>query len=444
MHASLLAQLNDFPVPKRYLVALSGGCDSISLLHALTIIKPQLTCQKIQALHINHGLQDTAQAWERHCQQFCDDKQIPLDVVRLKLSVPKGESIEAYAREKRYQAFTEYMQKGDMLLLAQHQNDQAETVLLQLLRGAGVRGLAAMPLIRQQRDTWMARPLLSISREDIVAYATSHSLHWVDDPSNEDERFDRNYIRHQIMPALATRWPAVTATLSRAAGHQAEAIQLLNSLAAIDWEHCRVDESTDLSIRLLRNLDSARQRNLLRYWIGDIHRLSVPDSQHAQRIIDEVVHAAPSAQPLVEWAGVCVRRYRDNLVIEAHASPSLTEWETTWDLSAPLTLPSGEVMLSRPAQGSGIRLVHDAQEVQVRFRQGGERCRLPGREHHHELKKLFQTWGVPPWQRDRIPLIFIGDELAQVVGYSVCEPFLATDGQHGVEIYLQDQLSSGH
>lgn len=439
MHAALLAQLRQFPVPHRYVVALSGGCDSISLLHALVQIRDELPCRDIAAVHINHGLQAASDDWQQHCQTVCQDWGIPLQTKSLSLMIPKGDSPEAYAREQRYAAMASYLKQGDMLLLAHHQDDQAETLLLQLLRGSGPRGLAGMPAIVEQAHGWTARPLLGVTRDEIVRYARQANLVWHDDPSNSDVRYDRNYVRHHVLPALLTRWPGATTTLSRAALHQAELAGLLDDLAELDWGRSRSDDERRLAMAPLRTLSVSRQRNLLRYWISRVCGFPVPDSVHLQRIIDEVIPAQSGADPMVEWAGVQVRRYRDTLLIGDWRRQSQADWQASWDMQSPLTLPSGEVMCARAVAGAGLKLEQAGAPVQVRFRQGGERCRLPGREHHHELKKLFQSWGVPPWQRDQVPLVYIGDQLAQVVGYSVCEPFVATQGQHGVEIYVRNQ-----
>jgi tRNA(Ile)-lysidine synthase len=436
MHATLLAQLNQLPTPKRYVIALSGGCDSVALLHAIKQIQTQLACQQIIAVHIDHGLQSFSANWSLQCKQLCTQHQIPLTVIELNLTIAKGESLEAVARHARYAAFGEFLQDQDMLLLAHHQNDQAETLLLQMLRGSGVNGLACMPAITQVNNNWLARPLLGQTRESIEHYAREQQLSWIDDPSNQETRFDRNFLRHDIMPVLQSRWPALTTTLARVAQHQAEAKGLLTDLAEMDWHTCQTQTPQQVSVHGLQQLSAPRARNLLRYWIHTICHAPLPDSVHLQRILDEVLPAAVDAAPLVSWANVQLRRYRDALYLEVAPNDDIHTWYTHWDLHAPLQLPTGESLATRRVSGAGLLLDAAAPPVTVKFRQGGERCRLPGRVHHHELKKCFQQWGVPPWQRDRIPLIYIGQELAQIVGYSVCEPFRAKSGQSGIEIYL--------
>jgi tRNA(Ile)-lysidine synthase len=417
-------------------VAYSGGCDSHSLLHALVQIREQLDCQNLLAIHVDHGLQTESSQWSGHCEKICQQYAVPFQLIALKLVTPKGESPEAYARQARYAAMQDDLDYDDMLLLAQHQDDQAETLLLQLLRGSGVRGLAAMPEINRSDRYWQARPWLHIGRTEIQSYAEQAQLNWIDDPSNQDNRFDRNYLRNEIMPLLKQRWPAAAETLGRTARHQAEASELVNTLAELDWRECRLNEKTMLSLPQLKRLTAARQRNLLRYWIAEQCDLPLPDSIHCQRIIEEVLPAAQDAEPVVSWGDIAVRRYRDVLHIEKCLSTAPAEWRQQWDLQAPLSLPSGQTLRVTKQKGQGLALPDGPDSVTVGFRQGGEKCRLPGRQHRHELKKLFQNWGVPPWQRDRVPLIYVGNELAQVVGYSVCEPFLAKNEQIGYVISL--------
>lgn len=441
--ASLLETLRHYPSPREYVVAYSGGCDSHVLLHALVQIREQLACQSIKAVHIDHGLQQQAADWTQHCQQVCQQYDVAFTAVKLNLQIPKGESVEAYARTARYAALEKYLGTDDMLLLAQHQDDQAETMLLQLLRGSGVKGLAAMPEIVRIKDYWQTRPLLGLTQSDIRSYAETFGLKWVDDPSNQDNRFDRNFLRNDVVPILKQRWPSLSETMSRASQHQADANCLLNDLAELDWQACRMHEQTLLAITPLKNLAPSRQRNLLRYWITAQCQFPMPDSVQCQRIIDEILLASEDAEPIVSWADVVVRRYRETLHLERMQCEQrgvLTPWQQTWDLQSPLTLPSGQQLIAQQKKGQGMVFPEALSSLTVRFRLGGEKCRLPGRRHRHELKKLLQGWGVPPWQRDKIPLIYIGDELAQVVGYSVCEPFIAQNGQMGFDISLANNI----
>jgi len=431
--ASLHAQLMQLPAPRRYCVAFSGGLDSHVLLHALVQLREQLPASAIHAIHIDHGIHPDSRGWADHCLQVCRQLGVSLAQQRVDVRTQNGQSLEAQARHARYQAFTELSREGDMLLLAHHRDDQAETLLLQLLRGAGVKGLAAMPGCAAFGGGWLARPLLGYSRAQLHTYARDQRLDWIEDPSNRDLVFDRNYLRHAVMPLLHERWPSAAACLARAAGLQAEAAGLLDQLAQQDLELARGPEPHSLLLTPLRRLAAERQRNLLRYWLVSCG-LPVPAAVQLRRIQTEILPAARDACPKVHWPGAEVRRYRDLVYAMTPLSASSDDWRQHWDLCNALALPTGDKLISRVVQGRGLREAALADGVQVRFRRGGERCRLPGREHRHSLKKLFQIWGVPSWQRDRIALVYIGEELAQVVGFCVCAPFAASTDEAGREI----------
>ncbi len=439
--SALLSYQQQYPTPKRYVVAYSGGCDSHALLSALNELRDkvngQLPCSNLAAIHVNHGLHADSDQWEAHCRATCHELDIDFNSIRLSLAIPKGESIEAYARAARYKAIRETLIDDDMLLLAQHQDDQAETVLLQALRGSGVKGLAAMPELICNDTTWQARPMLSLSRLEIEDYAKRQDIDWIEDPSNLDEKFDRNFLRHQIIPTLKQRWPAMAETFARVARHQADADQILNELALSDWQCCRLDDRYQLNTTAMAKLSRLRQKNLLRFWIGDQCGYPMPDTTTCQLILDQVIDARPDAEPELRWSDVVVRRYRQVLYLEKYSAAE-SQWQQDWDFTDTLILPGGEKLQARLVEGQGLSLPEEQNSISVRFRRGGEKCQLPGRSHRHELKKLLQEWGIPPWQRDRIPLICIDDQVAQIVGYSLCEPFIARAGQMGHEIYINE------
>lgn len=270
--------------------------------------------------------------------------------------------------------------------------------------------------------------MLNSLREEIVSYAVEQNLNWIDDPSNFDTDFDRNFLRHDVVPLLESRWPSLKKTLSRTAMHSAEADQLLTELAEQDW--LNVQSAKQIKISLLLDLDEKRQRNIIRYWLAKICHLSLPDTVHLQRILDEVLTAAEDANPEVIWRGGEVRRYQGLL----YAQEKLVEPEKDaclfWgDIEKPLA--HGDLMLSAISSvGRGLsqEKLRNA-EISLKFRQGGESCRPVGRGQTHQLKKLFQEWQVPPWQRASIPLVYVNGELAEVVGYCHCEPFAAASGE---------------
>lgn len=426
-----LARLEaDGPV-RRYLVAFSGGADSHVLLHLMHRYRDSHAGVTLAAVHVHHGMHPEADAWAAHCERICAALDVPLTVCRVQVE-PAAGGPEAAARRARYAAFAGLLQPGDVLLLAHHQRDQAETLLLQLLRGAGPDGLAAMPISREWGPGRLARPLRDWSHYRLRDYARAHGLAWVEDPGNASPAYDRNFLRHAVLPRLRGRWPATDALLARSAAHLAEAGALLRERAEEDWQAARGPQDT-LLLPVLATLSPARQRNLLRYWVGGVHGLPLPDHRHLARIQHDVLGAAPDAMPLVHWrahgGGVEVRRYRQRLYAGPRLAPHDPRRVYPWPREDELLLPDlGARLWREPGTGIAAAALREA-PVSIRFRAGGERCRPAGRGHRHTLKKLYQEWGVPPWLRDRVPLVYVGEELAQVVGYCTCAPFAAGAGE---------------
>jgi tRNA(Ile)-lysidine synthase len=389
---------------------------------------------RLQVVHVQHGLHEDAESWAEHCARVCITHGLPLQQQTLRLSPQAGESVEALARDRRYQALASLMQAGDVLLTAQHQDDQAETLLLQLLRGSGPAGLAAMPQLCRFGPGWLARPLLEISRAELVNYAKEYRLRWVEDPSNRDLRYDRNYLREQVMPLLLQRWPAATATIARAARLSGELQALADALAAEDLQQARGPWPDTLSITALRKLPSARRRSLLRHWVRELGG-GMPGSRHLQRIEQECLHSRQDAKPLVKWQDMEVRRFRDGLFLRKARPPHDISQVIPWQDGRPLQLPdgSGELVLEEAQHGLSKRLWGKAR-VEIRYRQGGERCIPAGNIHHRALKKLFQEWSIPPWLRDSMPLIYLDNQLAAIPGYVVCESFQAKPGEPALRV----------
>jgi tRNA(Ile)-lysidine synthase len=423
--------LQGYPSAGSYYVAFSGGLDSSVLLYLLADIRDQLPGE-LTAIHIHHGLQAQADAWGRHCEQFCQALAIPLRQIQLELAPKRGESLEALARTQRYAALASEMESGDVLLTAQHQDDQAETLLLQLLRGSGPAGLAAMPALSRFGAGWLARPLLDFSREELVACAKQQAIAWVEDPSNQDLRFDRNYLRLRVMPMLQQRWPAAPATIARSARLSGELQSLGDELASQDLEQAHGPWRATLSITALLQLSVPRRRSLLRHWVR-LQGGTMPGSRHLLRVEEECLNCRRDAQPRVHWGDVEVRRFRDGLFLLTPLPAHDPAQVIAWSDAQPLSLPAGmgEVMLIPANSGLSLQKWRSA-KVEIRFRQGGERCIPAGSKQHRSLKKLFQVWSVPPWLRDRIPLIYLDGELAAVPNRLLCEPFIAASGEPAV------------
>ncbi len=411
---SRLAELQD-DRPQRYLVAFSGGIDSTVLLHALAASFDDHQTQ-IVAIHINHGLHEDAPAWETHCRAAAAALDVQFDSRPVEVDAKSGLGLEASARQARYDAFRDIVESGDWLLSAHHEDDQAETLLLNLMRGSGLAGLAGIGAVQRFGDGMLARPLLGESGDSIKAYAEQHELHWIDDPSNLDTRFDRNFLRREIVPALAERWPGVVQRLAKSAELASEGSSLLNDLAQLDLANIATGTKPDkLDIDGLKSLSEKRQRNLLRYAARQCG-LPLPPATRLYQVTQELIPARGDAQPLVVWPGAEIRRYRDKLYllaevpdVDAPESGKLTADGDWLDLG----VGGGQMRLEAGVDG-GIDC--DAVEggLALRFRQGGEEFCPVGRKRSHKLKKLLQEDGVVPWMRQRIPLLYSGECLVAV------------------------------
>lgn len=412
-------------------LAYSGGVDSQVLLQIAATL-PQFLSQPItiNAVHVHHGLSPHATAWASHCQQQCDALQIPLNIVYINVHHEKGHSLEETARDQRYREFAKLMDGNSVLLTAHHQDDQAETVLLRLFSGSGPKGLASMPAIRTLGQGMLMRPLLTFSRQQIDAFAREKLLSWIEDESNLNSQFSRNFVRGQIIPLLQKRWPALTSTLARSAALCHETDSLLQELMQNDIELVKTAEKNRLNVSALKLLSKAKQAYLLRHWI-ECNGHILPSYAQLNELISSLLWSEEDRMPVLKWNNTCVRRFQDELYIES-LSQTFVLKTLEWNLKNPLFLPSDLGQLNASlVEGQGVKLPSDA-IVTVKFRHGGERAHPQGRVGSHPLKKLFQEWKIPPWKRDKIPLIYYQQHLIAVVGWCVCEPFLAKKNEMGL------------
>lgn len=426
--ALLFKNLNLFPAFDVYYVALSGGLDSCALLHALANQPTQLN---LRALHINHQLQAQANDWVKFCEKFCQELKIPLDIINVDIQLQPGDSIEAIAREKRYQVFKNLLKQNQAILTAHHQDDQAETLLLQLLRGAGVAGLAAMPKISNLGQGYLVRPLLDFTRESLEQYGIQQNLVWINDPMNADLRFDRNFVRQKIMPILQQRWPKASETIARSAAHCAKTHTVINELLLPELNAIKGKDAHSLSIAKLKQHSLVVQYELIRLWLKS-QNFALPSTKHLHQLYQDVVLAKHDAEPVMKWEKVEVRRYRDNLYVISPLSNTVVSEVLKWNVSQLFELPNqlGSLKANRMV-GEGVKLSLIKNELEIRFRVGGEFLKLPNRDGTRSLKNLWQEWGVPPWLRDRIPLLFHDDQLIAVVGYAIAEDYVAKEGEEG-------------
>ncbi|MBI4207956.1 MAG: tRNA lysidine(34) synthetase TilS [Betaproteobacteria bacterium] len=438
----------------RLVVGLSGGVDSVVLLDVLARLARRGRFE-LSAIHVNHQLSPNAPRWAAFCRKLCRTRGISLRVA--KVTVARGDSVEAAARAARYEAFRKL--RADYIALAHNQDDQAETLLLQLLRGAGVKGLAAMPLLKDERGTRepfvraseregakaecrppdlptsrfhelrglcpslitrqpspaILRPLLDVPRSEIEHYARQRKLEWVEDETNTDPYFLRNFLRRDVLPVIATRYPAYRATLARSARNLADAAQLLDELGATDAAGCL--ENGTLAVAALRRFAPARARNLLRYFLS-MQGVTMPGADRLDEALRQAVTAKQDARVLVELGGARLRRFAGRLHVVRETGPLPASYVKPWRGEREVALPGlgGVLMLAR-GRGAGISLARlRGRRVTIGVRRGGERYQPDCGRPRRSLKNLFQEAQVPPWQRERTPLIFCDGELVWAAG----------------------------
>ncbi|WP_024890698.1 tRNA lysidine(34) synthetase TilS [Luteimonas huabeiensis] len=394
--------------PGPVLAAYSGGLDSTVLLHRLAS-DPALRARGLRAVHVHHGLQADADDWATHCANTCAALGIALDVRRIRIEDPHGLGPEAAAREARHGVFQALLRPGEVLALAHHRDDQAETFLLRALRASGVDGLAAMAPWRACGPGWLWRPLLDTPHAALRDWALARGLRWIEDPSNAGSDPDRNFLRHEVLPRLHARWPQAAAALARSAALAAQARTLLDDEDAMALAGARGADPAVLRIEALRALPPARRARVLRRWIADCALPPLP-AAGVDRIESSLLTAGPDAAARFEWAGARVRRWRGLLHAAPVRPPLPAAFSAAWDGRQPLRLPTGDLLA---LEDDGDAPGFDA-PLRVHARRGGERLRLPGRAHRHALKDVLQALGVPPWERERLPLLSdaAGDLLA--------------------------------
>ena len=435
----LLDLLPDRATVTRFVVAFSGGLDSSVLLLLMVQLRNAAPdFPPLSALHIHHGISANADQWTTHCQQVCDRYDVPLDIQRVTADTRKA-SLENNLREARYESFTNTLQAGDVLLQAHHRDDQVETLLLRLFRGSGLRGSAGIPAQRALGAGQLCRPLLGYSRARLHDYAVAQQLDWVEDESNLDERFDRNYLRARLLPVIKQRWPGVEKTLPRFAAindqsRQALAYLLEPLLAGM------LDPDSGLRIKDLLAFPEPVQINLLRMWLERL-RLAPPEYHQYHRVLAEVVAARPDAQPLLIAGDVEFRRHAGSLVAQRVLPRHDAGREWRWDPARSLELAGAGILSAVRVAHAGIapvlQMPAPGRQFTVKFRSGGERCRPVGRSGSHPLKKLLQESAVPPWLRNRVPLVYLDDELVAVADLWVCEGAIGAPGDGGLMLEWQ-------
>jgi tRNA(Ile)-lysidine synthase len=417
-------------------VALSGGADSASLLIAASGLGRSFRGLGVRAVHVDHGLQPAAHGFRQVCADLCKELGIPLAVISAGVQTPPGASIEAAARDARYAALQAELRPGECLLTAHHALDQAETLLLQALRGAGLKGLSAMPVCRLFGRGWHLRPVLEVPHEELLAFGARSSAPSIADPMNEDLRFDRNYLRRQVWPRIETRWPGSAVALSRTARHAAEAQQLLDRAAAVHVSRLRDGEA--LSVPGLRALPSSERINTLRFWLSD-SGVEPPSTARLAEALRQILDAQEDHLPAIVWGERSLRRYRQRVFI-ADAEPPRIEGTRSWRVESGSRVELGPNMgtLCWFAQCGGLDAERLPEALTVRRRDGGEHLRPAIKAKTQSVQHLCQSYGVLPWMRDALPLVFADDALIAVGDLWLDASRRAGSGNPGLEIRWEE------
>ena len=426
-------------------VAFSGGVDSHVLLYSLAQIVS--TQKNLYALHINHSIDRNSDLWEKHCKEVC--KKLKINFVSFKLNSKDKVSLnENDLRKARYSKLLSWTKPGDVLLTAHHKDDNAETILFRILRGTAINGLKGIPYKRKVKEVDLVRPLLNYSKEEILSYAKKNNLVWIEDPSNKDKKFSRNFIRNEVFPLLKTKWPHYLESFEKLAHHANLTQESIDEIADRDINEILLKDPNQLSVSKLQRLSNARKRNLIYRWLSIFCPKTV-----SSKIVDEViktfliskyhVKATVSLGRKGRGGSVQIRRYEDKLFL-LPTLPDLSNQNSVlleWDMKNSLELSTGKLSAVKTI-GKGVHTDSSNNKVKIQFRSGGERCRPAGRTKSQTLKKLLQEYSIPPWLRDRLPLIYVEGEIAAVANIWTCEDFLASEGQYGMSFDWKDNLNN--
>jgi tRNA(Ile)-lysidine synthase len=419
-------------VNPKLVVAFSGGLDSCVLLHLLVQVNKTLPFQ-LSAQHVHHGISVNADTWADLCADTCQSLNVPFSFTKVQVN-NQGIGLEAAAREARYNVL--FQSDADFVLLAHHQDDQAETFLLQLARGAGVKGLAGMAAVSDK----LLRPLLDMPRKALLEYAKQHRLAWAEDESNLETKYDRNFIRHEALPVLAKQYPAIRQTISRSAQHMAEANDLLDEIAATDVQSCLQDKTSNyqaLNLFQLKQLSVARIHNTLRWWLIK-NDCSLPSAAQLQQITQQLFYAKTDAAVKIKVSPThTLQRYRDCafLLVESQLPPAMN---LLWQGEEMLRLPDGSQLVFTQMIGQGFALNRVPNiKLRIKNREGGERFRPDLGRPSRSLKTILQTCEIPPWQRAQLPLIFMDETLVMIPNVGVDVGFKANVDEMGLVVNWQ-------
>lgn len=440
---SLALQVNAFlnthlTAGQHLLLALSGGLDSTVLLHLLSQAKKNLSFE-LHAMHVHHGLSDNADKWAAFCEEQCRLLDVPLQITCVNVDKNSQSGIEAAARQLRYEALFNCKLNIDQaspipayIVTGHHQDDQAETLLLQLFRGAGIKGLSSMAEVDNTKG--LLRPLLSVSRKTLQDYAALHHIPWCEDESNEDTQYERNFVRHEVLPLLETRHQAIKSVLARTASHIAEANELLDVLAEIDTE--QLLEKNSLCLEGLSKLSLPRAKNSLRWWFAK-NQLAMPTSEHLDEIVQQLLNAKQDANISIVLQGLTLKRFQKRAYL-SHRQKTQA-FDLVWNGEPELTLPNGSSLEFKKVVGAGLALKFVMNKLRITNRDGGERFKPNVLRPTRTLKHLLQEANIPPWRRDFLPLVYWQDTLAFVPGIGIAHELQAKGQELGIEIIWHEE-----
>jgi tRNA(Ile)-lysidine synthase len=417
---------------KSITVALSGGIDSVVLLHLLHHLQKKHHFI-LNAMHVHHGLSKNADQWVKFCEKLCGKLSVPLEVHYVQLPLKKSLGIEGEARRLRYKKLRQ--SKSDLIVLAHHEDDQAETFLLQLIRGAGVKGLSSMASFDETKKLW--RPLLNLSKSDIESYAKQHKLKWIEDESNENTDFDRNFIRFKVLPILKKRFSHIIKVISRSSTHLAEAQNLLDDLAKIDLKNYLKSNSclNKLHVNTLNKLSTERAKNVLRYWL-EMNEQMMPSKDLLEELLRQVLMAKKDAiLKITLTKNTDIRRYQDEIYIVPKNHISQKKYEIFWHGESEILLPNGSKLNFKEVKGRGISLEFlKGKKLKISNREGGELFKPDSKRPTKKVKQLLQESDLPPWERESLPLIFLDKDLVCVPQFGVESRYQTPPFKMGLEV----------
>ncbi|HMM65795.1 MAG TPA: tRNA lysidine(34) synthetase TilS [Dokdonella sp.] len=406
------AELAKLP-PGPLVVALSGGLDSTVLLHGLARLEPARE-RGLRAIHVDHGLHEESAQWALRCEATCADCDVPLTTIRAEVERGSGFGMEASARRARFSALQAELGDGEIVAFAHHRDDQAETVLLKLLRGAGPEGLAAMRVQRRFGRFLAWRPLLSLPQPVLRSYAQHHGLNWVNDPSNANTLIDRNFLRIDVLPRLRRRWAEADASIVQSAGWIQAAADFIETESELALARAQGLDPNTLRYRDWLDLPDALRDPVLRRWLRSL-ALPEPTQYQVAELARQLAEAGEDKMPCIRWPGAEMRRYRDLLYAQQPLRLPMADWQYAWN-GTPLPLPAATGTLCLVDSTGRSEPLANGECLQVRFRRGGEGLRLAAGAYRRDLRDLFQEAGIPPWERGRIPMVFDGDGALLAVG----------------------------